>query len=266
LPPVPSKSREGAMTVKLYAMTCGWVEAPMPRLIEGGEGRRRLPIPTYLVEHPKGRLLFDSGLHPDCQHDPVGRLGARTTSNFTVDFHPGEEVSQRLASFDRDAAEVDFIVSSHLHWDHCGGNALIPNATVVIQRPEWEGGFDPDIAAARGFNRQDFDLGHKMRVIEGEHDLFGDGSVVCLPTYGHTPGHQSLKLRLASGEVVLAADACYFCQTLRERRLPVSVHDREAMHASLERLARLEAVGARIFFGHDPDFWATVPQAPAAIT
>ena len=91
--------------------------------------------------------------------------------------------------------------------------------------------------------------------------MFGDGSVVCLPTHGHT-GHQSLRLRLDSGEVVLAADACYFCQTLRERRLPRNMYDREAMLASLDRLEALERGGARIFFCHDPEFWKTVPKAP----
>ena len=75
---------------------------------------------------------------------------------------------------------------------------------------------DPDIVARHGLNPRDFDLGHKLRLIDGEHDVFGDGSVICLPTYGHTPGHQSLRVRLGSGEIVLAADACYFCQTLRE--------------------------------------------------
>ena len=102
--------------------------------------------------------------------------------------------------------------------------------------------------------------------MDGEHDVFGDGSVVCLPTHGHTPGHQSLRLRLDGGEVVLAADACYFCRTLRERRLPRYVHDREAMLASLDRLEALERGGAHIFFGHDPEFWQTVPQAPASIS
>jgi N-acyl homoserine lactone hydrolase len=74
-----------------------------------------------------------------------------------------------------------------------------------------------------------------------------------------------LKLRLDCGEIVLAADACYFCQTLRERRLPRNVPDREAMLASLNRLESLEQCGARIFFGHDPEFWSSVPQAPASI-
>jgi N-acyl homoserine lactone hydrolase len=80
-----------------------------------------------------------------------------------------------------------------------------------------------------------------------------------------TPGHQSLRLRPDSGEVVLAADACYFCQTLRERRLPRNMYDREAMLTSLDRLAALERGGARIFFGHDPEFWRTVPQAPVPV-
>jgi N-acyl homoserine lactone hydrolase len=137
---------------------------------------------------------------------------------------------------------------------------------MLVQRSEWEAGMDPDIAEPHGYNRRDFDLGHKRLLIDGEHDVFGDGSVICLATYGHTPGHQSLRVRLDGGEVVLAADSCYFCRTLRERRLPRRVHDRAAMLASLDRLAALEAGGARIFYGHDPEFWQTVPQAPAPIS
>jgi glyoxylase-like metal-dependent hydrolase (beta-lactamase superfamily II) len=124
---------------------------------------------------------------------------------------------------------------------------------------------DPDIAVRHGFDRRDFDLGHKLRLIDGEHDVFGDGSVGCMPTYGHTPGHQSLRVTLDRGEIVLAADACYFCQALRERRLPRYVHDRGGMLASLDLLEALEKGGARIFFGHDPEFWRSVPQAPVAI-
>jgi glyoxylase-like metal-dependent hydrolase (beta-lactamase superfamily II) len=210
-------------------------------------------------------VLFDTGLHPDCQHDPEGRVGKRLASLFAFDYRPGEDIGARLAAIGRDPARVDIIVNSHLHFDHVGGNALVPNASLVVQRREWEAGHDPDLAAANGFNPGDFDLGHKLVLIDGEHDVFGDGSVVCLPTYGHTPGHQSLKLRLASGEIVLAADACYFCRTLREQRLPQRVHDRTAMLASLSDLARREAAGARIFFGHDAEFWKTVPQAPARI-
>ncbi len=254
------------MSVKLYAMTCGELTGSLGNLMEGGEGEVKLPVPSYLVEHPKGRLLFDTGIHPDCQTDPEARAGTRIAQLFKFDFRPGDEVSARLEAIDRDPAAIDLVVNSHLHFDHVGGNALIPNATVIVQKREWEAGMDPEIAALRGFNRRDFDLGHKVKTVEGEHDLFGDGRVVLIPTYGHTPGHQSLKLRLDSGDIVLAADSCYFCRTLRERRLPVRVHDRDQMHASLEKLAQLEAGGARIFFGHDAEFWKTVPQAPTAIS
>jgi len=253
------------VTLNVYAFTCGWLEGDFDRLMEGGEGRIRLPIPAYLIEHPKGTALFDTGMHPDCQHDPATRLGARLTSLFEFDYKPGEEISARLAALGRDPARIDLVINSHFHFDHVGGNALIPNATMLVQRREWDAGMDAESAAKRGFNPRDFDLGHKLRLVDGEHDVFGDGSVTCLPTHGHTPGHQSLKLRLAGGEVVLAADSCYFCRTLRERRLPRFAYDKEQMLASLDRLTALEKSGARIFFGHDPEFWKSVPQAPATI-
>ncbi len=254
------------MSVNLWALTCGWLTGDLGYLMEGGEGRAELPIPSYLIEHPEGTVLFDTGMHPDCQHDAAARVGTRIAGLFSFHYQPGEEINARLEAIGRDPTKIDVIVNSHFHFDHVGGNALIPNAVMIVQKREWEAGTDPDIAARHGYNRADFDLGHKVIRIDGEYDLFGDASVVCLPTYGHTPGHQSLRVRLLSGDVVLAADACYFCRTLRERRLPQRVHDRQAMLASLDHLARLEAAGARIFFGHDGEFWKGVPQAPAAIT
>jgi N-acyl homoserine lactone hydrolase len=62
------------MSVKLFAFTCGRLTGELARLMEGGEGNITVPVPVYLIEHPKGRALFDTGLHPDCQHSPHGRL------------------------------------------------------------------------------------------------------------------------------------------------------------------------------------------------
>jgi N-acyl homoserine lactone hydrolase len=253
------------MSLRVFAFTCGHLTGEFGHLMEGGEGRVQLPIPAYLIEHPKGTALFDTGMHPDCQHDPAGRLGTRLAGLFEFHYQPGEEIGARLEALGRDPADIDLLINSHFHFDHCGGNAQIPNAALLVQRREWDAGMDPESAAKRGFNPRDFDLGHKLRLIDGEHDVFGDGSVVCLPTYGHTPGHQSLRLRLPGGDTVLAADSCYFCRTLRERRLPRFAYDKEQMLSSLDRLAALEKGGARIFFGHDPDFWQTVPQAPAPL-
>ena len=253
------------MSVKLYAFTCGTLTGALGNLMAGGEGDITVPVPAYFIEHPRGGVLFDTGLHPDLMHEPEKRLGERLAAMFRVGFGPGEDVASRLEAIDRDPGRVDLLIASHLHFDHVGGNALIPNATLLVQRREWDVGMDREAAPSRGFDRRDYDLGHKTRIVDGEHDVFGDGSVMCLPTHGHTPGHQSLRVRLDSGDVVLAADACYFCATLRERRLPPRMFDREQMLASLDRLDALERGGARIFYGHDPEFWRNVPQAPAPV-
>src|ERR1700686_2525457 len=233
------------MTVKLYAFTCGTVTGEFAHLMEGGEGDITVPIPVFLIEHPRGRALFDTGLHPDCQHAPAGRLGTRLAGLFRIGFQPGEEVSARREAIGRDPGKIDLVINSHFHFDHVGGNALIPNATMLVQRREWDAGMDAETALRHGYNSRDFDLGHKLLLVDGEHDVFGDGSVVCLPTHGHTPGHQSLKLRLPCGGAPRRADSSYFCRPLRERRLPLPlprfVYDREAMLASLDRLAALEA-------------------------
>lgn len=251
------------MVAKLFAMTCGRLVGRLKDMIEGEEGEAVLPIPSFLIEHPKGRVLYDTGMHPQCRTDPAGRLGGRVAHIFGFQHYgAADDVKSKLQAIDRDPGKIDYVVNSHLHFDHAGGNELIPNATVVVQKPEWQAAQDPETAAKVGFYKADFDHGHPVRQVEGEHDLFGDGSIVCLPTYGHTPGHQSLKVSTESGEIVLTGDACYFCRTLKERRLPRFVYDREQMLGSLDRLASLERGGARLIFGHDPEFWKTVPQAP----
>ncbi|MGH0029673.1 MAG: N-acyl homoserine lactonase family protein [Myxococcota bacterium] len=253
------------MSLRVRAFTCGWLTAPLGAFLRDAEGELRAPVPSYLIEHPKGRVLFDTGLHPDTQRDPVGRLGEGVTRVFQVAFRPGEEISGRLEEVGLAPGDVDVVVNSHLHFDHAGGNALLPDARVVVQRREWEAGSDPDLRARNFFETHDYDHGHDVLEVDGEHDLFGDGSVVCVPTYGHTPGHQSLRLALPDGPVLLAADACYLRRTLDDLHLPPVAADPEAMRATLLRLRELEAKGVRIFPGHDPEFWSGVPQAPAPI-
>lgn len=252
------------MSVRVYALTCGWLTGPMSGFLAGEEGRLRVPIPCFLIEHPRGTVLFDSGMHPAAQSDPAGRLGLAARV-FDVEFQPGEEVAARLAALDVDAGRVRYLVNSHLHFDHTGGNATIPNAQLVVQRSEWQAGHDADLIRRNFYDPKDYDTGHDVLRIDGEHDLFGDGRVVCLPTYGHTPGHQSLRVQLDSGPIVLTGDACYLRRTLEKLHLPSVVYDEAAMRASLQRLRALRDAGARIVYGHDPEFWATVPQAPAAL-
>src|SRR5437762_6944655 len=131
---LPTKRGCGPHEPKVYAFTCGHLTGELAHLMEGGEGKIRLPIPAYLIEHPKGTALFDTGMHPDCQRDPAARLGARLTSLFDFDYHPGEEISARVEALGRDPAKIDLVINSHFHFDHVGGNALIPNATMLVQR------------------------------------------------------------------------------------------------------------------------------------
>lgn len=253
------------MAVRLFAMTCGWLTGATAGFLVGEPGRLRVPVPSFLIDHPHGRVLFDSGLHPAAQSDPAGRLGLAARL-FDVEFRPGEDVAARLEALEVGAHTIHYLINSHLHFDHTGGNATIPNAQLVVQRPEWEAGHDADLMRKNFYDPKDYDAGHDVLVVDGEHDVFGDGRVVCVPTYGHTPGHQSLRVRLDRGEVVLTADACYLRRTLEEMHLPSVVYDPDAMRQSLRHLRTLRAAGARIFYGHDPEFWETVPQAPLEVT
>ena len=244
--------------MKLHPLTCGWLTGPRGGFLEGEAGALRVPVLAWLVEHPKGTLLFDAGMHPDVAQDPAARLG-RLADVFQSEFTSEETVGARLRELGVDPGRVDLLVNSHLHFDHAGGNAEIPDARLVVQRREWEAGADPDLARSNGFASHDYDLGHELELVDGEHDVFGDGSVVCIPTHGHTPGHQSLRVRLEAGEVVLTSDACYLRQTLDELHLPGVIHDREAMLESLRRFRALRDSGARLLFGHDPEQWETLP-------
>lgn len=252
------------MLPRMTGMVCGWLESDLSNFLGGAAGRIRIPVPSFLIQHAKGTVLFDTGLHTQLQTDPHARLGA-IADVFKVEFRAGEEVAARVKAAGVDPARVDYLVNSHMHFDHVGGNAQIPNATLVVQRREWEATNDEQQVKRNGYNHADFDLGHKLMLVDGEHDLFGDGSVVCVPSYGHTRGHQSLRVRLESGEVVLTSDACYLRRTLDDLHLPPFAYDREAMLEVLRHFRAMEQAGARLFFGHDPGFWLSVSQSPVTI-
>ena len=136
--------------LNVYAFTCGTVTGEFAHLMEGGEGEIMVPIPVFLIEHPKGTALFDTGLHPDCRDDPASRLGERLAKLFKIGFSPGQEVSTQLEALGHDPAKIDLVINSHFHFDHVGGNALIPNATMLVQRREW----DPETLVEAPFDVQ----------------------------------------------------------------------------------------------------------------
>ena len=214
--------------VRLYAMACGRLSADIGMMLGRERGLMRFPVPARPIRHPKGLVLLDTGLHPDSRQGPQEPVGP-LAEHFQVHFRPGKEIGARLERLGIDPARIDYVVNSHLHFDRGGGNELVPNARIVVQRCEWKAGSLPELMEANAHNPHGYDHGHLAMQIDGEHDLFGDGSVVTVPTCEHAPGHRSLKVRLASGDVVLVADACYFRRMLEEMHLPKLVCDRAAM-------------------------------------
>src|SRR5215813_3456881 len=151
------------MSFKVYAFTCGWLTLPTGVLLEGEKGRMTVPVPSYLIDHPKGRVIFDTGLHKELQSDPAGRLGSMAKFQ-TVGFKQGEEIAGRLATLGVAADKIDFIINSHLHFDHCGGNQQLPNATLLIQRREWQAGHDADLIEQVYYAPHDYDHGHRVQL------------------------------------------------------------------------------------------------------
>jgi len=113
----------------------------------------------------------------------------------------------------------------------------------------------------------DFDHPLDYQLVDGEHDLFGDGQVVLLPTYGHTPGHQSLLVRAGKGtELVLTADACYTRENMDRDILPTVLWDPAEMSRSLGALRDWrDKRGATVIYGHDAAQWQTLHRAPAPL-
>jgi N-acyl homoserine lactone hydrolase len=141
-----------------------------------------------------------------------------------------------------------------------------PEVELVVQRREWQAGRDDEEVEANHYNPSDYNQPRRVFEVEGEHDLFGDGAIVLLPTPGHTPGHQSVRLRLDGTDVVLCVDACYFEAWMDTEETPPYGYDKVQEIDSLRRLRALRDGGAWAIFGHDPGQWATLPRAPQPVT
>lgn len=234
--------------VRVRALRCGVLSATAAAFVEGLPGDLDLQVWAFVVEHPRGTILFDTGMHPQLRTDPHARLGG-LADLFRIDYGADDDVGSRLAATEIDPARVDRIVCSHLHFDHAGGNALVPDARVVVQRSEWE---HVHAEENGGYVRADWDTGHDVELVDGPHDLFGDGLVQCVPTFGHTPGHQSLLVRTPNGELLLTADACYLRASLERLALPAFGWDLDLQREVMRNFAAREAAGTTLVFGHDP--------------
>jgi glyoxylase-like metal-dependent hydrolase (beta-lactamase superfamily II) len=259
----------GAMTAapaggvqRLYVLYCG--EAQIPDISPWSPGVN-VGQPAvfsdncYLIQHGKDWMLWDSG-YPDSLADkPEGIVGPRSTARRT------KTLASQLAEIGVAPAQITYLGFSHTHGDHVGNGNLFTAATLYIQKAEYDAAFGPE-PAKFGFAPATYDQLRSSRVVklDGDADVFGDGSVRILATPGHTPGHQSLLVRLPkTGAVVLSGDVAHFQENFAARRVPGFNFDAAQSRQSMDKIdAIVAAERAQLWINHDAKQSATIPHAP----
>jgi N-acyl homoserine lactone hydrolase len=229
-------------------LNVGWMTAPAGIWRQGEEEPERpvrVPVPAYLIETATERILVDTGLHPAGVSDAGAHYGESSVLA-PFELEQEESIAEQV-----DLATVTRVVLTHLHFDHVGGLALVPpSVPIVVQRTEWEAGHDRAAVERNFFLPRDYaEAPPNLVLLDGDHDLLGDGSIVLLSTPGHTPGHQSVRI----GDLVIGADVAHFASCLDDRRFPIFADDRDEQGRSAERLRALRDAGLMVQPGHDPD-------------
>ena len=216
-----------------------------------------LPVSCVLLRHPQGNVLFDTGCHPSVPDDPEARWGF-LTKYMTPIMPPGENVLTALQAVGFDANDIDVVICSHLHTDHCGCNAFFKRATIVVHVAELAAARAPG-AEKMGYLAADWDHPVKIDRLEGQRDLFGDNRIVLVPLPGHTPGTVGALVALEkSGTFLLASDTVSLRTTLDTGVIPKNTWNAEVLAKSLTEVKRIEAAGATIICGHDDAQWQSL--------
>jgi len=222
-----------------------------------------VPVSSVLLRHSQGNVLFDTGFHPAAAEDAQARWG-NLAKVMTPSSKPGDNVVNALAETGLRCDDIDVVVCSHLHADHCGCNTFFQRATFVIHAKEVEAARAPD-AAKLGYLAAEWEQAAPLEVLDGQRDLFGDGRIVLLPLPGHTPGTTGALVALnKSGEFLLASDTVSLRSTLDTGIIPRNTRDPEALAKSLAEVRRIEAHGATILCGHDEAQWQTLRKGADA--
>ena len=256
-----------ASVERMYVMSCGesrtddvssWspgVNVGQPRVFSNH---------CYLIRHAKGWMLWDTGnsdaiaAHPDGVSAAGGRLIARMPKT----------LASQLKEIGLEPADFKYLALSHMHPDHTGNANLFTAATLHMQEAEYDVAFGPD-AAKHNFNPATYDKlrGNPVVKLHGDHDVFGDGSVVIKPTPGHTIGHQALLVRLpTTGSVLLSGDLVHFEENWVNKRVPARNFDRDESAKTMRAIeAFLAETGAKLWINHDKAQSEHIRKAPGYI-
>jgi N-acyl homoserine lactone hydrolase len=222
-----------------------------------------LPVSSILLRHGQANVLFDTGCHPSVVDNAEARWGGMAKI-MTPIMGPGDHVLAGLASVGLGPDDVDIVVNSHFHPDHCGCNEFFKKATVMVHTRELEAVRAPN-AAMRGYLPIEWDHPNPIDAVDAQRDVFGDGRVVLLPLPGHTPGSMGALVALdRSGAFLLASDAVSLRASLDRDIVPRNTWNKEAFVASLDEIRRIEASGATVICGHDAAQWASLRKGTDA--
>jgi len=218
----------------------------------------------YLIRHGKDLMLWDTGMSDAIADKPEGVTAAGGLLTLWV----RRTLASQLRELGVAPTDITHTALSHFHADHCGNANLFTAATLYIQNVEYQAAFGPE-PSKFGLAPANYEKLRANPVVKlsGDHDVFGDGSVVILSTPGHTPGHQSLLVRLPKrGAVVLSGDMVHFQENWTNRRIPARNFDREQSARTMERIAHFLAENhAQLWINHDKAQSDALPHAPGYV-
>ncbi|MGM3277670.1 N-acyl homoserine lactonase family protein [Ralstonia sp. 24A2] len=242
---------------RLYILNCGeGVAGDISRWSPGVNVGQSMAFADncYLIQHAQGWLLWDTGVDDAIAAMPDGLAPADPKATY---WRRPKTLASQLEEIGVRPADIKYVAISHSHPDHLGNVEMFPRAMLLAQKAEytWPG----------ANNAPRFQPGHPVTELEGDKDVFGDGSVTILSTPGHTPGHQSLLVKLPkTGAIVLSGDAVHFRSNWDNRRVPALNFDKDKTLASMQRIADLLVKeNAQLWINHDKAQRDTLKMSPA---
>ena len=242
---------------KLYILNCGeGATSDVSRWSPGVDEGKSMDFVDncYLIKHAQGWMLWDTGIPDAVAAMPNGLVPADPKGLF---WHRPKTLAAQLDELGVKPSDVKTIAVSHTHPDHIGNVEMFPAAMLYVQKAEYEW---PGANGAPRFKPE-----HPVTKLEGDRDLFGDGSVTILSTPGHTPGHQSLLVKLPhTGAVILSGDAVHFKSNWDNRRVPSMNFNKEQTLASLQKISdTMTKENAQFWINHDKPQRETLKMSPA---